>query len=648
MLGAGNLDKLPLFAKKAVLVCGDLVLVPLSLWLAASLRLGRMYTRLDESFLLFAGLAVFTVVAFERLGLYRAMMRYVGIKALEQIALGALFSTAILLALMLMQGTPTIPRSSFAIYPFVAFVLVGGSRYLARRVMGKSVDYRGDRVAIYGAGAAGTQLVQLLHNSKDYRPVVFLDDNSILWGREIDGLAVLDPSADDLVERLEKLRVSDIFLSLPSATRSQRLSIIERMEQWPFRVLTVPGVEDMLAGGARLDEIREVAIEDLLGRDSVPPRVDLLDRCIRDKTVLVTGAGGSIGSELCRQVLTHGPKRLLMLELSEFALYAIDQELQSASGALLPAYETIPLLGSVADSLRLEEIFKAFEIDTVYHAAAYKHVPLVEQNPAAGLINNVLGTRCLAQQAAASGVSHFVLISTDKAVRPTNIMGASKRLAEMVLQGLQKEHSNITFSMVRFGNVLGSSGSVVPLFRGQIAGGGPVTVTHEQITRFFMTVPEAVQLVIQAGAMAHGGDVFVLDMGEPVKIMELAKRLIHLSGLEVRDKDNPDGDIEIAVTGLRPGEKLYEELLIGDGVIGTEHPKIMRAEEHWIPWGELKEALGRLELLLQQQDLPAVRELLMKLVSGYKPHARIEDFVYQARNDDRQGKGGVVSLLPRG
>ncbi|WP_156413989.1 MULTISPECIES: nucleoside-diphosphate sugar epimerase/dehydratase, partial [unclassified Guyparkeria] len=388
-------------------------------------------------------------------------------------------------------------------------------------------------------------------------------------------------------------------------------------------------INDILAGKATLDQIQEIDIEDLLGREPVAPDVELMHRCITDKTVLVTGAGGSIGSELCRQVIAQGAKRLILFEVSEFALYRIDQELRALPGVANGEIEVIAALGSVLDERRLARLFDRFAVDTVYHAAAYKHVPLVEHNPVEGLSNNALGTLIAARLAAASSVSHFVLISTDKAVRPTNIMGASKRLAEMALQALQPNSPDTVFSMVRFGNVLGSSGSVVPLFRRQIADGGPITVTHPDITRYFMTIPEAVELVIQAGSMAQGGDVFVLDMGEPVKIAQLARRMVHLSGLEVRDERNPDGDVEIVYTGLRPGEKLFEELLIGEAVSGTAHPRILRASEDCLPWSVFEKRLARLRKDMDRFDLPAVRTHLADVVSGYEPHHRIEDHCWQ-------------------
>ncbi|WP_204742191.1 nucleoside-diphosphate sugar epimerase/dehydratase [Guyparkeria sp. SCN-R1] len=624
------LRELPSIYKRGLMVALDLFLIPFALWAALSLRYGELFTDFNRAALAFVGLVAFTILVFVRLGLYRAVMRFLGWKAFEQIAMGVAGSTLVLLAILLLHPQAELPRSTFVIYGLLLFVLVGGSRFLARRVLGAVPGSKGrERVAIYGAGASGQQVVGMLSKGTDYEPVVFLDDAEDLHGREIDGLRVVDPKKPGLTLLLERLGVQSILLSVPSADAATRRSILNFLEPLPFHVRTVPGIEDILSGKATLDQVREVDIEDLLGREPVPPRPELLGKCIVGKTVLVTGAGGSIGSELCRQVVDQGAARLILFELSEFGLYQIDQELRRIPAVANGPVELIAALGSVLGERRLARLFDRFTVDTVYHAAAYKHVPLVEHNPIEGLSNNALGTLSVARVAANAGVTNFVLISTDKAVRPTNVMGASKRLAEMALQALQPEYPDTTFCMVRFGNVLGSSGSVVPLFRRQIAGGGPVTVTHQEITRYFMTIPEAVQLVIQAGSMGEGGDVFVLDMGEPVKIAHLARRMIHLSGLEVRDEENPDGDIEITYTGLRPGEKLYEELLIGEAVNGTEHPRIMRASEDCLTWRTFDKAISRLQRDMERSDLPAVRAQLAELVSGYQAHARIEDHCWK-------------------
>ena len=624
------LRDLPSVYKRGLMVALDLFLIPFALWAALSLRYGEWFLAFDRTALAFAGVTAFTIPVFIRLGLYRAVMRFLGRKAIEQIAMGVVVSAASLLAIMLLHPEARLPRSTFVVYGLLLFVLVGGSRFLARRLLGVSTHSGGrERVAIYGAGESGRQLMALLRQGREYDPVAFLDDAESLEGREIDGLRVLQPRAKDLTLTLERLGVTSILLSIPSASIETRRSILNFLEPLPFHVRTVPGIDEILSGKASLDQVKEIEIEDLLGRDPVPARPELLGMCIVGKTVLVTGAGGSIGSELCRQVVAQGAARLILFEVSEYGLYRIDQELRGLPAVANGEVEVIAALGSVLDERRLARVFDRFPVDTVYHAAAYKHVPLVEQNPVEGLSNNALGTLITSRLAAAAGVAHFVLISTDKAVRPTNIMGASKRLAEMALQALQAKSPDTTFCMVRFGNVLGSSGSVVPLFRRQIAEGGPVTVTHPDITRYFMTIPEAVELVIQAGSMAQGGDVFVLDMGEPVKIAHLARRMVHLSGLEVLDESAPDGNIEIVYTGLRPGEKLYEELLIGEAVSGTEHPRILRANEDCLPWRPFEKRLARLRKDMDRFDLPAVRTHLAELVSGYEPYERIEDHCWQ-------------------
>ena len=625
------LNELPPGYKRGVMVALDLFLIPFALWTALSLRYGEFFTDFNRAGLVFVGLTFFTIPVFVRLGLYRAVMRYLGRHVFEQIAVGALASAGILLAMMFLYQQASLPRSTFMIYGLVLFLLVAGARFLARTLLGDAPrgGRKRERVVIYGAGSGGRQVAEMLRQGTDYLPVAFLDDATELLGREINGLRVLSPRSRSLTQRLERMGVRSILLSIPSATPGVRRQILARLEPLPFHVRTVPAINDLLSGKATIDQIREIDIEDLLGREPVAPDAELMHRCITGKTVLVTGAGGSIGAELCRQVVEHGASRLILFEVSEYGLYRIDQELQQIPAVEQGEVELIAALGSVLDKRRLQRLFDRFSIHTVYHAAAYKHVPLVEHNPIEGLSNNALGTLITAGVAATARVEHFVLISTDKAVRPTNVMGASKRLAEMALQALQPEQSATTFCMVRFGNVLGSSGSVVPLFRRQIADGGPLTVTHPDITRYFMTIPEAVQLVIQAGSMATGGDVFVLDMGEPVKIDCLARRMVHLSGLEVRDEENPEGDIRIVYSGLRPGEKLYEELLIGEAVSGTAHPRIMRASEDCLPWSTFEKRLSRLRADMECHDLPAVREHLADLVMGYRPHRRIEDHCWQ-------------------
>lgn len=462
--------------------------------------------------------------------------------------------------------------------------------------------------------------------------VGLLDDDDRLHGHVLNGLPVYNPV--DLEFLVSELDISDVLLAMPSVNRKRRNEILANIRQVRVGVRTLPCLTELAQGRVHISDIRELDVDDLLGRDPVIPNFILLAKNIQDKVVLVTGAGGSIGGELCRQIIAVGPRKLLLVEISEFALYAIHQELEEKLAGR--DVHLVPLLASVQDEERMREIMSTWRPDTVYHAAAYKHVPLVEHNPAEGIKNNVLGTLTAAQAAARNGVADFVLISTDKAVRPTNIMGASKRMAEMVLQALAATTAGTKFTMVRFGNVLGSSGSVVPRFRQQIRDGGPITLTHPEITRYFMTIPEAAQLVIQAGAMAKGGDVFVLDMGEPVKIIDLARRMVELSGLQVKDDENPDGDIEIEITGLRPGEKLYEELLIGDNPMPTSHPRIMKAHEGYMNWSELSQRLAALQRVLELNDVGVLRLMLQEIVSGYAPSGEIVDWVHLAQLAEAQ------------
>jgi UDP-N-acetylglucosamine 4,6-dehydratase len=499
------------------------------------------------------------------------------------------------------------------------------------------------KVAIYGAGAAGNQLVAALRMGRAMRPVAFIDDDPNLYNRSIAGLHVY--SAKHIEQMVEDTGAVEILLAIPSATRARRRQILEMLEHYPLHVRSVPGFMDLASGKVQVDDIQEVDIADLLGRDAVPPVQELLEKCIRSQAVMVTGAGGSIGSELCRQIIASQPAVLLLFEHSEYNLYSIHLELERRVEREAISTRLVPILGSIRNADRVLDVMRTWGVQTVYHAAAYKHVPMVEHNVAEGVLNNVVGTLNTAQAAVQAGVSNFVLISTDKAVRPTNVMGSTKRVAELILQALSREpapslfgianavhHVNKTrFTMVRFGNVLGSSGSVIPRFYQQIRAGGPVTVTHPKITRYFMTIPEAAQLVVQAGSMGQGGDVFVLDMGQPVRIAELAEKLIHLSGLSVRSERCTHGDIKIEYTGLRPGEKLYEELLIGDNVSPTEHPMIMRADEEHLDWDVLKDRLAKLLKAVESDDYPQVRQLLREVVSGYVPEGEIVDWIYQQR-----------------
>jgi FlaA1/EpsC-like NDP-sugar epimerase len=615
---------MPRPAKRVVVLSVDAALCILTVWLSYYLRLGEWVKLSGDSYWqpmwavgvsLLLALPIFVVNGF-----YRAIFRYTGLSALQTIlkataVYGLLFATV-----FTAYGVDGVPRTVGLIQPMLLLLTVGASRMLARFWLGGL--YRNQlrmvalpRVLIYGAGNAGRQLAAAMTNSHEMRVVGFLDDDDRLHGHVLNGLSIYSPA--DLPGLVTSLQVSTVLLAIPSVSRHRRNEMIAKMLRAHVQVRTLPAVSELAQGMVSTSDLRELDIDDLLGREPVAPNHILLGRNITDKVVLVTGAGGSIGSELCRQILSVNPSTLVLIEQSEFALYEIQQELQEKiedNTTLL-----VPVLASVRDAQRLNEIFADWKPDTVYHAAAYKHVPLVEHNPIEGIRNNTLGTLTAARAAAEHGVSDFVLISTDKAVRPTNIMGASKRLAEMALQALAATAPKTRFSMVRFGNVLGSSGSVVPKFRRQIRDGGPITLTHPDITRYFMTIPEAAQLVIQAGAMAKGGDVFVLDMGDPVKIMDLATRMIELSGLCVRDENNPEGDIEIEITGLRPGEKLFEELLIGNNPRPTSHPRIMKAHEEFVAWPVLLEKLQQLESLLEQRDVEGTKDLLTELVSGYAP-----------------------------
>ncbi len=562
-------------------------------------------------------------------GLYRAIFRYSGWPALLAVARAVGIYGLLYASVFTAIGVAGVPRTVGIIQPMLLLLFVGASRALARVWLGDqylSILKHASRpkVLIYGAGTTGRQLAAAMANSHEMQVAGFLDDDDRLHGHLLNSQPIYNPG--DLVSLSSSLNISDVLLAMPSLSRKRRNEILSRIRSAHVAVRTLPSVTDLAQGKVGVSDLRELDIDDLLGREPVVPNHILLAKNILGKVVLVTGAGGSIGSELCRQILAVAPAKLLLIEQSEFALYAIHQELEEkfvGHQAVL-----VPLLASVQDDDRMREILSTWHPDTVYHAAAYKHVPLVEHNPAAGIKNNVLGTLRTARAAIDNGVTSFVLISTDKAVRPTNIMGASKRLAEMALQALAENASSTKFSMVRFGNVLGSSGSVVPKFRQQIRDGGPITLTHPEITRYFMTIPEASQLVIQAGAMAQGGDVFVLDMGESVKIIDLASRMIELSGLTVKDAENPEGDIEIQITGLRPGEKLYEELLIGDNPQPTMHPRIMKAHDEFIPWAEFEGKLQALEVALNVNDVGVIRTMMQELVTGYVPSDEIVDWVY--------------------
>lgn len=622
---------LPRLAKRAVVIGLDASLCIASVIFAFYLRLGVMPT-LGWPLIITSVLVVTTALPiFAMMGLYRAIFRYAGWSAMLTVIRAVLLSSIPLIAIVSMIGIPNVPRTTGVIQPMLLLLLVGLSRGIAKAWLGQEYksllsDSKLAPVAIYGAGSAGRQLASALASGSGMRVVAFLDDAPALQGRTLNGIPILAPSELDSARAL--LGVQNILLAIPSATRQRRSAIIEELRSRSMHVQTLPGLSDLARGRVSLGDLRELDIDDLLGRDAVGPDPLLLKRTIAGLTVMVTGAGGSIGSELSRQIALLGPRRLLLLEVNEFALYNIHRELEGAPNPT----EIVPLLGSICDGDRMRRILETWLPDTIYHAAAYKHVPLVESNIAEGLRNNVAGTATIARLSREFGVPNFVLVSTDKAVRPTNVMGASKRLAEIILQALAQDCSKTKFSMVRFGNVLGSSGSVVPLFRQQIHDGGPVTVTDIEMTRYFMTIPEAAQLVIQAGAMSVGGEVYVLNMGEPVRIFDLARRMIELSGLTVRDEDNPDGEIEIRTIGLRPGEKLYEELLIGNNPSPTPHPRIMKANDIALSSHAVESHLVDLFRLIDRGDLEAVRENLVKIVPGYQPNSPLADPVHQSVN----------------
>ncbi len=627
---------LPRLAKRLIALSVDMALCVFTVWLAFYLRLDEFVSLTGDSQwasgLVWAALVSMALALpiFVVSGFYRAIFRYSGWPALLTVgraigAYGLLYA-----CVFTVLGVAGVPRTVGLIQPMLLLFLVGASRALARVWLGdryQSILQRAARpkVLIYGAGNSGRQLAQAMANNHDMQVTGFLDDDDRLHGHVLNGLRIY--AVHDLHKLVSSVGVARVLLALPSISRARRNEILNTLAPFKVAVRTLPSLNDLAQGKVNVSDLRELDIDDLLGREPVRPNGLLLNLNTLGKRVVVTGAGGSIGSELCRQIVRTQPKQLLLVDMSEFALYQIHQELLAVADGV----ELVTLLASVCDEVRMHEIMATWKPHTVYHAAAYKHVPMVEHNPAEGVRNNVWGTWVCAEAAARNGVRNFVLISTDKAVRPTNIMGATKRLAEMVLQALAELHGATTFSMVRFGNVLGSSGSVVPLFREQIKNGGPITLTHADITRYFMTIPEAAQLVIQAGAMGQGGDVFVLDMGEPVKIIDLARRMVELSGLTVRDEADPSGDIELAVTGLRPGEKLYEELLIGDNPLPTSHGRIMKAHEDFLPWDELHAKLTGLTQVLDVNDVPLIRTWLKELVPGYQSEGDVVDWVWMAQ-----------------
>ena len=620
---------LPRDSKRAIMLWADATFLPLTLWLSVALKVGAVVaTTLNVWFYVVALGA--SIPVFARLGLYRAVVRFMGPAAVGAVLAGVTTSVLLLVVVNASLIHGEMPFEVFAIYWAFALLYVGGSRFAIRSFM-YSRPENAERVLIYGAGAAGAQLASTLLVSRRYYPVGFIDDNANLYGSLVNGIKVHGPRS---LERLvHDSAVTTVLLALPSQSRKRRQEILKLIEPLPVKVQTVPDIGDIVNGNATVSDLRDVDAADLLGRDPVPPNPALLSACIHHKVVMVTGAGGSIGSELCRQILQLGPVRLLLLEMSELALYSIERELRAIVENEGMHVELVALLGNAHHRNRVREVLQTYGVQTIYHAAAYKHVPIVEQNVIQGIHNNVFSTWHAAEAALECNVETFILISTDKAVNPTNVMGATKRFAEIVLQGIQERSTSTRFCMVRFGNVLESSGSVVPLFREQIRLGGPITVTHKDVIRYFMTIPEAAQLVLQAGAMGKGGDVFVLDMGKPVRIDDLARRMVRLMGLTVRDENNADGDITIVYTGLRPAEKLFEELLIGSNVTGTEHPMIMRAIEHSMPWQDVQRIIDEMLDALNRNDCDRARDLLMKGVIEYRPGGTLQDHVWLRKTE---------------
>lgn len=616
-----RLQDLPRRFKQLVLVGGDTLALPILLFMAWSLRLETWVWPSATNSISYIVVTAIGIVLLQLSGVYRTVVR-----AFDEHFLRSLMLAIILFSLAFFWlahvGLLPVPRTVSFMTGFFLFIWVWASRSLLRFVLLNLMGLKLKRspLLIYGAGQSGRQLARASLQAPDFHPLAFIDDDPGLVGRTVNGLPVY--AGEQLMNIIKRFKVTDIIIAMPSATRSRRKQIIELLEPLPVHVRSLPGVDQLLRGDISFSDVQEVDIADLLGRDPVPPIAELMQRDIKNKVVMVTGAGGSIGSELCRQIIQLEPSHIVLWEHGEYSLYQIERELSN-----LPfKVKLTPVLGCVLNQERMTVICKQHRVDTIYHAAAYKHVPLVESNPFEGLRNNALGTFNAARAAMAAGVSKFVLISTDKAVRPTNIMGASKRLAELSLQTLAHSSTQTCFTMVRFGNVLGSSGSVVPLFRQQLAAGGPITVTHPEVTRYFMTIPEAAQLVIQAGAMASGGDVFVLDMGKSVRILDLARQMIHLSGLSERTPEMPDGDIEIQFTGLRPGEKLYEELLIGVGhVQGTTHHRIMKAFESSLWLDELEQIHSEIFELAKQRDIAGLKHLLQAHVEGYVPAENSDD-----------------------
>ena len=614
--------------KQSLMMAADSVMIVAALALSFVL-LDRDFFSQDPRFYFYLAIATtLSILVFARIGLYRALVLYMGLQSGFLVLQGVTIATCMLATSYFFSQTPL--STDFSILPIfwmIALLFIGGSRFVAKVFLQSLIqNFRPkEPVIIYGAGSSGMQLVVALQNGDQYLPVAFVDDSHNMLGSTVHGIRVYNPNS--LYELIESFSARQILLAIPSATHTERKEILNRLEHLPVHVKTVPDLFDMVSGKVGVDQVRDIDIEDLLGRDIVPPNPELLGACISGQSVMVTGAAGSIGSELCRLIININPRRLILLDSFEYGLYEIENELREKLKDIEKGdkIEIVALLGSVCNRVQMESAIQSFSVDTVYHVAAYKQVPMVEKNIVEGVQNNIFGTLISAQVAEKYEVRNFVLISTDKAVRPTNFMGATKRFAEQVLQSIAQGECATRFSIVRFGNVLGSSGSVVPLFRKQISAGGPVTVTHPEVTRYFMTVQEAAQLVIQAGSMATGGDVFVLDMNEPIRIVDLAKKMVHLMGYDIKDENSYRGDIAIEYTGLRPGEKLHEELMIGESVTGTEHPKIVRAEEETLSWEVLQRLLDRLRKACSQIDLQEIKTVLMEAVDGFEPKEEVSD-----------------------
>ena len=638
---------LPRQQKRVVQITLDSLIILSCYALAMFLRLDSWgFVATVETWYVMLPVIPMTIAVFAYLGLYLAVLRYIGSQAITTVLIGVVCS-AILIFMVSQAFGWFVPRSVPAIYALLATAALGGIRLFWRGIYLQATAAGKTRVAVYGAGASGRQVVASLRNGHEYEPIAFIDDEQSLHGSTISGLKVFNPK--DLHTLIEINRAEVILLAMPSSTLEQRQEILARLEMFRIQVQTIPGMSDLVAGRATVSDIRAVSVDDLLGREPVPPQQELLSANISDKVVMVTGAGGSIGSELCRQILTLNPKRLVLMEQSEYALYQIDQDLQTLRSSIGQNIELVPVLASVQHCKRTEAAMRRFKVQTVYHAAAYKHVPLVEANVVEGVRNNVFGTLHAVEAAISAEVEAFIMVSTDKAVRPTNVMGATKRMGELICQAYARIQNKTKLSMVRFGNVLGSSGSVIPLFSSQIHDGGPVTVTHPEITRYFMTIPEAAQLVIQAGAMAKGGDVFVLDMGKPIRIVDLARRMISLSGQtswsaeEKRPKE--PGDIEIRFSGLRPGEKLYEELLIDVSAAPTRHPRIMTASEGSLEINELRSILQGLREASEQQDAARIRDILKSAPTGYMPQSDLTNATPSQGPDDTTRTNAKLHLV---